>query len=106
MEGLQPTVTVLKQKPPAKPPPLQEHTSDDELEQWMKDVQTNAEQKLISETTSKISWLQGGQYTPLATIQKNQNKIQHQLLLTTERNIHKYISYISQLQKRYIAHMF
>ena len=80
MEGLQPQVTVPKQKPPAEPSPSQEYKTNEEIEKWMEDVQTNAQQKLISETTSKIAWLKGDQYTPLAPIQNRQNNIQHQLL--------------------------
>ena len=80
MEGLQPQVTVPKQKPPAEPPPSPEYKPNEEMIQWMEDVQTNAQQKLTNETASKIVWLQGDQYTPLATKQITQNTAQHRVL--------------------------
>ena len=80
MEGLQPQVTVPKQKPPAEPLPSQEYKPNEEIIKWMEDVQTNAQQKLANDTASKIAWLQGDQYTPLATEQITQNRAQHRIL--------------------------
>ena len=80
MEVIKSVDKIFKEKPPAEPPPSLEHNSDEEMDQWIEDVRDKARMELTTETTSKIAWLQGTQYTPLATAQSQQSNIQQSLL--------------------------
>ena len=96
MEVIKPEIKVVKQKPPAEPPPSLELTYEEE-EQWLEDVQTPAKIQLHKDTKARIAILQTRTYHPQATSQINnadshnhmlQNMI-HTSYLTKHPQIHQ-----------------
>ena len=69
MAEIKPEIKVVKQKPPAEPPPSQEITEEEK--QWLEDIQAPAKEILQEETTAKISILSNSKYHPQATSQRN-----------------------------------
>ena len=66
MEVLQSVVKVIKEKPPAEPPPSLEY-NEDELDLYVTDVTSYAANELEETPIAKIAQLHGVQYTPFAT---------------------------------------
>ena len=75
MEEIKSTVRIIKERPPAEPPPSQELKQCTETTQWLHDVQTTAQQELNIQSLTKTATLNGENYTPFHNSVSNNQEI-------------------------------
>ena len=89
MEEIKSTVRIIKERPPAEPPPSQELEQCRETSQWLQDVQTTAQQQLNTQSISNIATLNGETYTPFHNSVSNNQEIQQHLLTSKIQTLYR-----------------